>query len=142
MAERMTDPEAAGEFAKLTGVDALAISIGNCHGLYVGTSKLDIDRLIKIRGLVNGTPIVLHGGSDLPEELSKRAINEGIRKFNVGTDLKYALCNSLKETLNKDPMPFQPPHLLGLARDAVCEVARQKIRLFGSSGMAECYRKI
>jgi fructose-bisphosphate aldolase, class II len=138
--EKMTDPIVAAEFVKQTGVDILAISIGNCHGLYRGTPRLDIERLKKIMALVN-VPLVLHGGSDLPVDLSNQAINEGIKKFNVGTDLKYAFCNSLKQTLNQNPMPFQPPEVLGPAREAVFEVTRQKIRLFGSSGLALKFNK-
>lgn len=137
--ERMTDPQAAAGFVEKTGVDILAISIGNIHGLYQGECHIDIERLIAIRKKVN-VPLVMHGGSDLPQAVSMRAIGEGIRKFNIGTDLKYAFSSTLKETLNQTPMPFQPPHVLAPARDAVTEVAREKIRLFGSSGMAKLYR--
>ena len=69
----MTDPTQAAEFVKQTGVDVLAVSIGNSHGLYKGTPKIDIDRLISIKKQVN-VPIVMHGGSDLPDEISKELI--------------------------------------------------------------------
>jgi len=135
-AAKLTNPEEALQFAKLTGVDALAISIGNCHGLYVGTPKIEIDRLKKVKALVGELPVVMHGGSDLPVDVSKAAIAEGIRKFNVGTDLKYAFSNQLRETLNQEPMPFQPWDNLSAARDAVCRLTRAKITLFGSNGTA------
>lgn len=127
--EFLTDPDMAAEFVAKTGIDALAVAIGNCHGKYLRPPVLDIQRLQKIRKLVN-IPLVLHGGSDLPEELSREAINNGIRKFNIGTDLKYAFCEDLKRILSQEPMPFQPPQTFGAARENVCRVARDKIRLF------------
>lgn len=137
--EMMTNPDAAAEFVNMTNVDMLAISIGNCHGLYKKPPRLDVERLKAIREKVD-VPIVLHGGSDLPVDMSLEVIREGIVKFNVGTDLKYTFSRTLKEVLNMEPMPFQPPHVLDPAREAVCEVARQKIRLFGSSGKASLYK--
>ncbi|MDI6870185.1 MAG: class II fructose-bisphosphate aldolase family protein [Bacillota bacterium] len=131
----LTDPRTAARFVEETGVDALAVAIGNCHGFYSGTPSLDLVRLERIRELVH-IPLVLHGGSDLPEALSREAIARGIRKFNVGTDLKYAFSSTLKRLLTQEPMPYQPPALLGPARDAVTEVVRHKIRLFGSTGLA------
>lgn len=127
--EFLTDPDLAAEFTARTGVDALAVAIGNCHGKYLRPPVLDIQRLRRIRERV-AVPIVLHGGSDLPLDMSREAIENGIRKFNVGTDLKYAFCEEMKRVLNRDPMPFQPPQTLGAARDAVYRVACDKIRLF------------
>ena len=127
--EFLTDPDLAAEFVARTGVDALAVAIGNCHGKYQHPPVLDIQRLRRIREKVN-VPIVLHGGSDLPPGMSCEAIENGIRKFNVGTDLKYAFCEEMKRILNQEPMPFQPPQTLGAARDAVYRVACDKIRLF------------
>lgn len=127
--ENLTDPEKAKIFVESTGIDCLAIAIGNCHGKYAKPPVLDFERLKKIKALVD-IPIVLHGGSDLPIETSIKAINLGIKKFNIGTDLKYAMCNSLKELLNRDPMPFQPQDTFGIAREATKEVTKQKIELF------------
>ena len=127
--EFLTDPDLAAEFTARTGVDALAVAIGNCHGKYLRPPVLDLQRLRHIREKV-AVPIVLHGGSDLPLDMSREAIENGIRKFNVGTDLKYAFCEEMKRVLNRDPMPFQPPQTLGAARDAVYRVACDKIRLF------------
>jgi ketose-bisphosphate aldolase len=135
----MTDPDAAAEFAEKSGVDILAVSIGNVHGLYHGECHIDINRLKEIANRVH-VPIVMHGGSDLEQGISKEAIQNGIRKFNIGTDLKYAFSTTLRATLNQTPMPFQPHAVLGPARDAVEQVAREKIRLFGTSGMAGCFR--
>ena len=136
--EFMTDPEAVVEFVKKTGIDILAISIGNCHGKYIRPPKLDMERLKAIHSKVD-IPLVLHGGSDLPEAMSLEAINNGIRKFNIGTDLKYAFCEEMKAVLGKDPMPFQPQDTLGVAREAVKKVAIEKIRLLrnGNDGYGE-----
>lgn len=128
-AEFLTDPDTAADFVARTGVDALAVAIGNCHGKYLRPPVLDMARLRRIRANVD-IPLVLHGGSDLPRDMGTAAINSGIRKFNVGTDLKYAFCEELRRVLNQEPMPFQPPQTLGAAREAVYRVACDKIRLF------------
>lgn len=135
----MTDPVAAAEFAEKSGVDILAVSIGNVHGLYHGECHIDINRLKQIEKRVH-VPLVMHGGSDLEEGISKEAIQNGIRKFNIGTDLKYAFSTALMATLSQTPMPFQPLAVFGPARDAVELIAREKIRLFGTSGMAGRFR--
>ena len=135
----MTDPATAEEFVHLTGVDILAISIGNYHGLYKAPPKIDLGRLKAIREKVD-IPIVMHGGSDLPDEITQAVIREGMSKFNIGTDLKYAFSKKLKIVLAQEPIPFQPPDVLGPAREAVCEVTRQKIKSFGSSGKASLYK--
>lgn len=83
----MTDPGAVEEFVARTGVDALAIAIGNAHGFYKGTPKLDFDRLIAIRKLVD-CGLVLHGGTGIPEPDFIRAVQCGMNKINVGTELK------------------------------------------------------
>ena len=125
--EHLTDPLAAKGFVEATGIDALAIAIGNCHGKYEKPPVLDFERLDRIYELVS-VPLVLHGGSDLPPDMVSTSINKGIKKFNVGTDLKTAFCESLKRTLNKNPMPFQPQDTLGPAREDVFEVVVQKIK--------------
>lgn len=136
--ERMTDPSLAAEFVERTGVDILAVSIGNVHGLYRGRAKIDVDRLKTIRKTVP-VPLVMHGGSDLPTDVARSVIAEGMRKFNVGTDLKYAYSRAIKETMQREPMPFQPPEVMSAARSAVTAVTREKIQLFGSSGLADVY---
>jgi len=129
VAGNMTDPMYAKDFVERTGVDALAVAVGNIHGKYIKPPVIDFERLQKIKSLIN-VPLVMHGGSDLPNEISKKAINIGIKKFNIGTDLKYAMSESLLSTLSKKPMPFQPQHTFGVAREAVMNKAIEKIRLF------------
>lgn len=130
-----TDPEQAASFVELTGVDALAVSIGNAHGFYKSKPSLDFERLTKIKELVK-VPLVMHGGSDLPDEQAKRVIALGMKKFNVGTELKHAFSYTLKQTLNQEPMPIQPPAVLEPAREAVTALVCRKIKLFGSEGLA------
>lgn len=129
IAENMTDPYYAKEFVERTGIDALAVAVGNVHGKYVKPPVIDFERLQAIKDQIS-VPLVMHGGSDLPEETSTKAINIGIKKFNIGTDLKYAMSESLLSTLSKKPMPFQPQHTFGVAREAVKQVTIQKIHLF------------
>lgn len=127
--EHLTDPRMVEDFVKRTGVDCLAIAIGNTHGKYLRPPVLDFERLKKIHKAVS-VPLVMHGGSDLPPEMSRTAINEGIRKFNIGTDLKYAMCTAMRDTLSQDPMPFQPQDTFGTSQKAVTEVTVKKIHLF------------
>ncbi|MHB1393341.1 MAG: class II fructose-bisphosphate aldolase [Clostridia bacterium] len=137
--EKMTDPSLASDYVKKTGIDILAVSIGNCHGLYKGIPRIDINRLKEIRQVVS-IPIVMHGGSDLPDEISSSLIDNGIAKFNIGTDIKISFSEALKEVLNRNPLPFQPFDSLQYAMDAACKTARTKIRLMRASGKADIYR--
>ena len=79
---RMTDPEVVAPFTEATGIDALAVTIGNVHGKYAKRPQLDFDRLDRIRDATN-LPLVLHGASGLPDEMLQRAMRSGVCKFNV-----------------------------------------------------------
>ena len=93
-----TQPEDAKHFIEQTGVNALAVSIGSAHGFYTHEPKLDIQLLSKIRSSVE-TPLVLHGGSGIPDETLVRAIQNGITKINLATETKNAFMRKLKEEL-------------------------------------------
>ncbi|MFS8540625.1 MAG: class II fructose-1,6-bisphosphate aldolase, partial [Tissierellales bacterium] len=84
-----TDPDEAKIFVEETGVDSLAIAVGTAHGVYKGEPKLDFDRIRKIKELV-GIPLVLHGSSGVPADSIKKAIEAGINKINIDTDLRIA----------------------------------------------------
>jgi len=131
----LTDPAEAKEFADATGVDALAIAIGTAHGQYKGTPKLDFERLKKIKELIN-IPIVLHGSSGVPDEAIRKAIQLGVRKVNIDTNLREAFVAGVREVLEKDPKQIDPRKILGPARERMRDVIREKIRLFGSAGKA------
>ena len=130
-----TDPQEAVDFVNATHVDALAIAIGTAHGQYKGEPKLDLDRLEKIRGLVN-IPIVLHGSSGVPDEAIRAAIDRGVRKVNIDTNIREAFMAAAKGELDKNPNEIDPRKVLGPGRDNMTELIREKIRLFGSSGKA------
>lgn len=131
----MTDPEEARYFVEKTGVDALAVAIGTAHGRYKGEPKLDFDRLEKIRSLVK-IPIVLHGSSGVPDDQIRRAIELGVRKINIDTNIREAFVEKMREVLAADPNEIDPRKILGPAREAATEIIREKIRLFGSAGKA------
>ena len=134
---RLTDPEEARKFVAETGVDALALSIGSAHGLHKFKPRLALDRLKEIRRLTGKTHLVLHGGSDLPEDQIRRAIELGIAKVNIATDLAIAYTNALREIVASNEGIIWPGQVFSAAREAVKEQIKTKMRLFGSSGMAK-----
>lgn len=126
-----TDPESAVEFIRKTGIDSLAVAIGTAHGLYKGDPKLDFERLIKIRSLVD-IPLVLHGASNIPDELVMRAIKCGISKVNIATDLKIPFSNAIKEYFKENPKENDPRKYLTPAKKAMKEIVKHKIEVCGS----------
>jgi fructose-bisphosphate aldolase class II len=131
----LTDPFEALEFVERTGVDSLAVAIGNKHGFYRGDPDLDFDRLDAIRDRV-GVPLVLHGASGIPDEDISKAISLGICKTNVNTALRKAFFQALYEE-NRDPQAyFDLPEIMHPAITAVGTIVRNKIELFGSADHA------
>ena len=100
-----TNPEVADEFCRRTNCDYLTISIGNAHGVYIETPHLDIQRLEEIDEATK-TPLVLHGGSGIPDEQLAVAFSKGINKFNVGTEFLQvyydAMCSYTNEMKNSN----------------------------------------
>jgi len=154
----LTDPDTAKKFVESTGVDALAVAIGTSHGAYKfkAEPKLDFERLHAIRKRID-VPLVLHGASSvpawiiekatkygaqlggakgIPEEHIKKAISLGIAKINIDTDLRLAFTATVREVLTNSPKEFDPRKILGPAKEAIKEVVKGKMRLFGSSGKA------
>ncbi|HPT83716.1 MAG TPA: class II fructose-1,6-bisphosphate aldolase [Limnochordia bacterium] len=130
-----TDPDEAAEFVERTQVDALAVAIGTAHGVYKGEPKLDFERLEKIRNATN-IPLVLHGASGVPAEAIRKAVPLGICKINIDTELRQAFTKAVHEVVHNKPEEFDPRKLLGPAREAMKEVVKAKMRLFGSAGRA------
>jgi fructose-bisphosphate aldolase, class II len=130
-----TDPEEAARFVRETGIDALAVAVGTVHGWYKWEPNLDHDRLARIRDLT-AVPLVLHGGSGVPEAEIRRAIAGGICKINVATEAKDAWAAALRRTLAADPNLDDPRQILLPSREGALAVIRQKLRLFGSAGKA------
>lgn len=131
----MTKPSEAKEFAERTGIDALAIAIGTAHGPYKGKPELDFKRLEEIRAIVN-IPLVLHGASGVYDEDIQRAISMGICKININTDFQQAFIGKVRDVLANDSKVYDPRKVLGPAKEAMKEVVRTKIRLFGSNNRA------
>jgi len=132
---RLADPKEAIEFFKLTGVDALAIAVGSAHGMYKGVPKLHHD-IIKAVSQEIDIPLVLHGGSGIPDDEVRQAIEAGIGKVNVNTENQVVLTQTLRDIFAKDANVYDPRKYLGPGRQAMKEVVRGKIRLFGSNGRA------
>lgn len=127
-----TDPKSAAEFIERTGIDSLAVAIGTAHGLYKGEPKLDFERLKSIRAIVN-IPLVLHGASDVPDELVRRAIELGINKVNVATDLKIPFANAVKKYFIENPEANDPRKYMTPGKLAMKEIVRHKIEVCGST---------
>lgn len=131
----MTVPEEARDFVAESGVDALAIAIGTAHGSYKGEPRLDFARLEKIRSLVE-VPLVLHGASGVPDAAITKCIQLGICKINIDTDLRQAFTAAVKQVLAEKPSEYDPRKLLGPAREALKQVVKSKLTLFGTAGRA------
>ncbi len=129
----LTLPEEAERFAAETGVDYLAVAFGTAHGFYKGEPRLDLDRLAEVDRRVS-VPLVMHGGSGVPHTLVRQAIERGVRKVNVATELKDAWARAVREILAVQPEEIDPRKLLAPAREAVKHVVRQKIQVVGSAG--------
>jgi tagatose 1,6-diphosphate aldolase GatY/KbaY len=131
-AARLTDPAQAAAFLDATGADMLAVCIGNVHGRYRGEPRLDFERLAAIRRAVSAS-LVLHGASGLPADQIARAIDLGVRKFNVNTEVREAYLTALRDALDTP----KPPDLIELMEGAVAAmqaVVVEKLRLFRSAG--------
>jgi fructose-bisphosphate aldolase class II len=118
-----------------TGIDCLAPALGSVHGPYRGQPKLGFDRMAEIRDLT-GVPLVLHGGSGLPDEEIREAISLGTCKINVNTDNQMACTKTIRAFLEGHPDAYDPRNYLIPARQAIQAQVQAKIRLFGSSGKA------
>lgn len=151
----LTDPAVAKDFVERTGVDTLAVAIGTSHGAYKfkAEPKLDFERLKLISKNVS-LPLVLHGASSvpawiiekaakygaelggakgIPEENIQKAISLGIAKINIDTDLRLAWTAAVREVLANSPKEFDPRKILGPAKEAMKQVVKGKMKLFGST---------
>ncbi len=154
----LTDPDQAAEFVQRTHCDFLAVAIGTSHGAYKfkGDPRIDHERLSAITEKVS-IPLVLHGASSVPEDVLARAskfgaklpgakgvpeeaiseaVSRGISKINIDTDLRLAFTGAVRQFLSEKPEVFDPRKIIGEAREAIKDVVRRKIQLFGSEGKA------
>lgn len=133
--DTLADPEVVKEFFSKTKVDVIAVAVGSAHGMYKTAPILDFDRIKKIESLVK-VPLVLHGGSGIPDLQVKKAIRLGMIKINENTELRIAFSQALRKTLAKYRDEVVPYNILPASIDAVKKVVEEKIKLFGSRNKA------
>jgi len=135
-----TDPDDAVTLVERTGVDSLAVAIGTFHGFYPAHLKpeLKLDLLKEIKSRVR-IPLVLHGGSNNPDDEIREATRIGINKINISTDIKVAYHNAMREVLGSDPKVREPNAIQPACVAAMKAVAAQKIELFGAEGKGSLY---
>ena len=114
-----------------TGIDALAPALGSVHGLYKGEPNLDFERMALINSELP-IPLVLHGGSGIPDDKIKKAIECGTSKINVNTELQIAWTAAVREFLNNDSESYDPRKVIGSGEKAIKEKVREKVTLFGT----------
>ncbi|AUQ61681.1 class II fructose-bisphosphate aldolase [Phaeobacter inhibens] len=125
-----TDPEEARQFAQETGVDAMAISVGNVHLQQDKEGGLDIDRIRAIEAITE-VPLVIHGGSGVPVAQRRMLARESrICKFNIGTELRMAFGAAMRDAVNSDPDRFDRVSILSETHDPVVAAARSVLRAF------------
>lgn len=131
----LTDPDQAVVFVHETGCDSLAVSIGNAHGIPNAKEIFDLDRLEAISQKVT-LPLVLHGASSTHASRIKRAIELGVAKINIDTDVRLAFANNLRHFMVSHPDVYDPRELIGQAAEGVKKVVMHKMKLFGSANKA------
>ncbi len=128
----MTNPDQAAQFVQETGIDTLAVAIGNAHGFFRERSEPDYERLSSIAQLVD-IPLVLHGASDWQNGRVTEVIKRGISCFNVDTAVRLAFIGGLREVLqSEDESDLRK--VMGKAKEAAREAVKGKILAFGSAG--------
>ncbi|EGP5229836.1 ketose-bisphosphate aldolase [Enterococcus faecium] len=136
-----TDPSTAQAFIEETGIDSLAIAIGTAHGIYPKElkPKLRLDILETIRSLTT-VPLVLHGGSSNSDEEIRQAVELGINKINISSDIKIVFAEKLRDILNSGDLEIREPNVLfPPCMEAVKQVALDKIHLFKADNKAKYY---
>ena len=126
-----TDPEIAADFVRRTGIDSLAVAVGNAHGDYKFPPKLDFERIRAIAG-TTGLPLVLHGGSGLSDSDFRMAVEKGVCKVNIFTDIDKAGKAGIEEGLSAGAGSMMA--LIPYEIEAMKRVVRNKMELFGSVG--------
>ena len=162
MDQLLTDPEQAADFVKRTQLDALAIAIGTSHGAYKFTRKptgdiLAIERIKEINRRIPNTHLVMHGSSSVPQDLLavireyggamketygvpveeiQKAIQFGVRKINIDTDIRLAMTAAVRKYMAQNPDKFDPRDWLKPAREAAKQICKQRYLEFGCEGQA------
>lgn len=137
----LANPAQVAEFVERTGVDIFAPAIGTAHGVYkTNNPKIDFDRLGKINQILNGngikTPLVVHGGTGLPEDYIRRLIQMGGAKFNVSTALKRTLIDTTYQYIEDHRFEYDPGKIDLAVKDSIRKVVSNWIDMLGSAGKA------
>ena len=131
VAETMyADPEECRILVEKTGIDCLAPALGSVHGPYHGEPKLGFDEMAYINDLLK-MPLVLHGGSGIPDEQLRKAIDRGTAKINVNTESQQAWTAIVREVLEKDKNVYDPRKIIGPGKEGIKNVVRAKCEVFG-----------
>lgn len=132
-----TDPTLVPRFVEETGIDALAVAIGTAHGFYKATPKIRFDLLDEIRKCTD-IPLVLHGGTGVPDEDFRKCVAMGMSKINVGTGLKKVYTDAVRQAICDLPdTEYDPRKIVGPGRHAIMEEIAGKCDLFNCTGTAE-----
>lgn len=134
----LADPDECAAFVELTGVPTLAPAIGTAHGIYKGEPKIDFERIREIAKVVS-IPLVLHGGSGIPETQVKRCISLGMSKMNVATELRIGFSNAIKAVFSENPVENDPRKYMVPAKQAVKELVLEKMRMCDSVNRASAF---
>ncbi|MFZ3009880.1 MAG: class II fructose-bisphosphate aldolase [Candidatus Microsaccharimonas sp.] len=128
-------PEGAKAFVDATGIDTFAAAVGNLHGKYPVPKQLDLELLQRIRDVLD-CQISLHGGSDTPLDYFKKAVEIGVSKVNINSDLRFAYRTGLEKILADNPDQYAVVKIMGPVIDAIQAVAEEKISALNSAGKA------
>ena len=129
------DPQECLRMVKEANIDALAAALGSVHGTYDGEPKLGFDEMLEISELT-GAPLVLHGGSGIPEYQIKKAIERGHAKINVNTELQQVWTAAVREKLNNDAKVYDPRKVIAPGKEAIVAKTKETMAIFGSAGKA------
>jgi fructose-bisphosphate aldolase class II len=131
----LTEADEVTKFVELTGVDALAVSIGTGHGVYRSEPTLNIERLVELTRATDA-PLVMHGGSGTPDDQVRNAVANGITKVNVFTEQRIAMFRGLKEAAKAERVDPLPEDQFGPIRRELSNLVAEKIKLLSSDGRA------
>lgn len=134
--QTFTKPDEASAFVKVTGIDTLAASIGNLHGLYPVPKKLDLQLLQAIRDSID-CYISLHGGSGTPPHFFRDAAKIGVTKININSEMRKAFRATLEEQLKANPDEYAVMKLMGPVEDSIQHIVESHMDVFGSTGQAK-----
>lgn len=129
------DLEECKRMVSEAGIDALAAALGSVHGTYAGEPVLGFDEMLAISE-ATGAPLVLHGGSGIPEYQIKKAIERGHAKINVNTELQQQWTAAVREKLATDEKVYDPRKIIKPGHDAIVKTTKEIMDMFGSTGKA------